>query len=571
MKLFFIFVLVSIMFSSCTKNRAADLSVYNGRIDLRKVDFTQKEVSLNGIWFQEKNSKKVPVAIPNQWYSYSTKEQHRTYICTLILPKYSPNLYFKSRGISSAYVVYFNGKKCAEIGRFAKNSTNARASYQPLSVQLPKTDSLEIRIDVSNFHHFKGGILNPPKIISGYQLQKEQANYSTINGILLGFFFTIAILFFMAYILMSMECYFLIYALWILVSGIHLTTLFDRGLFSLLGFENWSLAYKIELNALFIGFILCILFFNSFFENLLNDSVKKVLIIVVSLEVLFTSLAPAPWFTYIILLLPFNALLMIVMYIYLFSKANKTHKLDAKLIIAYHLILLITLIFANLFSQRTVEDIETIHYIFAGYFLGISLFLIKRIADVFKNEAILVKEVKEYNAKLEDQNKNLEEIVDLRTTQLLETEREKHILSVQKRERDIESLAANNLVKFQFTKNLIDELKLLPSANDELKPALNNLITKLNAHINFEERISVLQQDINLINTQFYSRLNEKYPNLSKTERELCAYIKLNLSNKDIAELRKTSLNTINVTRSRLRKKLGLERENELELFIQSF
>ena len=123
----------------------------------------------------------------------------------------------------------------------------------------------------------------------------------------------------------------------------------------------------------------------------------------------------------------------------------------------------------------------------------------------------------------------------------------------------------------QYTQNLIEELDNLQLNEKELKVSLNQLIKRLKAQVNVEEKLDILQRDIDRINAEFYERLLVRFPDLSKTERELCAYIKLNLSNKEIADLRKTSLNTINVTRSRLRKKLGLGRDEELETFIIMF
>ena len=98
---------------------------------------------------------------------------------------------------------------------------------------------------------------------------------------------------------------------------------------------------------------------------------------------------------------------------------------------------------------------------------------------------------------------------------------------------------------------------------------LRSLISNLRGHLPTEDRLEVLQADFEQVNAEFFERLQQHYPSLSKTERELCAYLKLNLSSKDIAALRNTSLNTINVARHRLRKKLSLERDDELEAFVQ--
>jgi tetratricopeptide (TPR) repeat protein len=67
------------------------------------------------------------------------------------------------------------------------------------------------------------------------------------------------------------------------------------------------------------------------------------------------------------------------------------------------------------------------------------------------------------------------------------------------------------------------------------------------------------------VHTDFYKRLNEKFPNLSANERKLCAFLRLNMSTKDIAAITYQSVNSITVARSRLKKKLNIE-DDEMSL-----
>ena len=57
------------------------------------------------------------------------------------------------------------------------------------------------------------------------------------------------------------------------------------------------------------------------------------------------------------------------------------------------------------------------------------------------------------------------------------------------------------------------------------------------------------------IDGDFYKRLLEKFPDLSKNELRLCAFLRLNLSSKEIASITQKSPQTITVARHRLRKK----------------
>ena len=67
---------------------------------------------------------------------------------------------------------------------------------------------------------------------------------------------------------------------------------------------------------------------------------------------------------------------------------------------------------------------------------------------------------------------------------------------------------------------------------------------------------------------EFYKKLLKKYPNLTKNEIRLCAFAKMNLSTKEISAITQQSPNSILVARSRLRRKIGLEENQSLTIFL---
>ena len=64
------------------------------------------------------------------------------------------------------------------------------------------------------------------------------------------------------------------------------------------------------------------------------------------------------------------------------------------------------------------------------------------------------------------------------------------------------------------------------------------------------------------VHSSFYQTLQERFPSLSPNERKLCAFLRLNMSTKDISAITHQSVNSITVARSRLRKKLQIEGED---------
>jgi PAS domain S-box-containing protein len=72
------------------------------------------------------------------------------------------------------------------------------------------------------------------------------------------------------------------------------------------------------------------------------------------------------------------------------------------------------------------------------------------------------------------------------------------------------------------------------------------------------------------VHSSFYEKLNELYPSLTANERKICAFLKLNMSNKDIAQITFQSDEALKKARLRLRQKLEIERETNLVTFLQN-
>jgi tetratricopeptide (TPR) repeat protein len=80
----------------------------------------------------------------------------------------------------------------------------------------------------------------------------------------------------------------------------------------------------------------------------------------------------------------------------------------------------------------------------------------------------------------------------------------------------------------------------------------------------FEVRFSLVYND-------FYERLNTKYPELTINEKRICAFLRLNMTTKEICALTRQSYNSLNVARARLRKKLNIQNEEvNLVTFLEN-
>jgi DNA-binding CsgD family transcriptional regulator len=65
-------------------------------------------------------------------------------------------------------------------------------------------------------------------------------------------------------------------------------------------------------------------------------------------------------------------------------------------------------------------------------------------------------------------------------------------------------------------------------------------------------------------------KLKVKFPNLTNADLKVCAYLQLNLSTKEIAQLMNISVRGVDISRYRLRKKFQLSREQTLNDFLNN-
>ena len=74
------------------------------------------------------------------------------------------------------------------------------------------------------------------------------------------------------------------------------------------------------------------------------------------------------------------------------------------------------------------------------------------------------------------------------------------------------------------------------------------------------------------IYSQFYEKLEQEFPNLTLSEKRLCALLKMNMTTKDMAAITNLNFKSIEVARTRLRKKLNLTNSNlTLQEFFSQF
>lgn len=159
-------------------------------------------------------------------------------------------------------------------------------------------------------------------------------------------------------------------------------------------------------------------------------------------------------------------------------------------------------------------------------------------------------------------HKNEKKIIEEK--QQLELKRKNEILELKNKE--LTASALQLIEKEEFLKNLKNKLSKQKD-NVDVK-IINRMVNTIqgNPGSNWKE----FEARFTSINQSFYINLKEKFPKLGQTDQKICALIKLNFSSKEMSSLLGISVESVHTSRYRLRKKLGLERNDSLSDFINN-
>lgn len=144
-------------------------------------------------------------------------------------------------------------------------------------------------------------------------------------------------------------------------------------------------------------------------------------------------------------------------------------------------------------------------------------------------------------------------------------EQEHLLLEKKNLKRDIElkdKELTTNILHLIQKNELIDNIseKLLDiklKTKDESQPAVQKVINDLQSNIQ-PDLLQEFEYRFQQVHEEFYTILNERFPNLSPSERRLCAFLKLNMTTKEISAITHQNIKSIEIARTRLRKKLNL-------------
>ena len=104
---------------------------------------------------------------------------------------------------------------------------------------------------------------------------------------------------------------------------------------------------------------------------------------------------------------------------------------------------------------------------------------------------------------------------------------------------------------------------------EDIRESMRTQVQELRENMKFSREMDHFYADVEEMHKNFVSRLLMRCPNLTERERRLAILLRLGLSSKEIAGLVNIETKSIEINRYRLRKKLRLDRNENIVQFLQ--
>jgi DNA-binding CsgD family transcriptional regulator len=171
--------------------------------------------------------------------------------------------------------------------------------------------------------------------------------------------------------------------------------------------------------------------------------------------------------------------------------------------------------------------------------------------------------------KLIEENNLLLEIKELENDQQLMKMRNEQLandVDIKNRELAVTNMSLIN--KNELLSLIKEDLK--NSSSENSSRSIKSVITNITKNISEEDSWKVFKEAFDNADKDFLKKVKDAHVNLTPNDLRLCAYLRVNLSSKEIAPLLGISVRSVEIKRYRLRKKMDLPHEKGLVEYILS-
>lgn len=440
----------------CSQEAGAQVKVEKGVLDLRSFEVSNEIIKLNGEWefYWQKHlapvdfsqdSEPVPDTwgkVPSYWVKYADEipgienTGYATYRAIIYFPDNISEVVFEIPVFDAAFRVYIDGKYAGSNGIAGKSEAGTKPDYKPFKYRHRLINgSAEIIVNVSNYHHRRGGFWMPMKVGMPDTIMASIERQKSMSGISAGILLAFAAFFFVFFIIIRENDAMLFFAL--AATGIFIRSI-STGYYLVTTYMDisWTNLVRLEYTGSFIALIFGSWYFNRIFPDKYFKILCTVISVLLGAAIIFVLSAPVIVFSHTIrIFLPILLLVLLYYGSMSFLSLLKTERKGILNTIGF------LALFIGAINDLFLSTSNT--FLFSNYILAYAtiIFIFMQVIILILSWVNSINEEKRLLSELEYVNLNLEKMVNERTSELArqksELERQKE--EIQEKNRDLET------------------------------------------------------------------------------------------------------------------------------------
>jgi len=228
----------------------------------------------------------------------------------------------------------------------------------------------------------------------------------------------------------------------------------------------------------------------------------------------------------------------------------------------------------KLSDKATLFTVEVEKPWFLGIWGAVVLILFLLLVSVFIitiNKYVLIRHKKYLEVQFEHQKQlNRKEEALRHEKKLNEIQKEQHQQALKNKTKELANTAMEMTKKNEMLMKLKEDLHYFKSEIID-KSRYNKLLSRIDRHLKNSKDWELFESNFNEIHDSFFKELHKMHPEkLTPKDLKLCAYLKMNLSSKEIAPLMGISIRGVEIHRYRLRKKLELSTDQNMNEYLMN-
>ena len=230
----------------------------------------------------------------------------------------------------------------------------------------------------------------------------------------------------------------------------------------------------------------------------------------------------------------------------------------------------------NRFGQESDEltyQFEIKNYWYAGTYAKVAyLFLL--LGSIYLLIQFYKKRLKEQKHRYEEKQKQINYLHDLEIKNnerlIIELKNEKLENEINYKNKELATITMHAFKRSRLINKIKEDINFFVNQvkdrqiRSELDKILKVIIDNDKQRLDWEQ----FAMHFDDVHNNFLKNMKQQYPDLTATDLKLCAYLKINMSSKEISQILNISLKGVEVARYRLRKKLQLHTDVNLNEFL---